>query len=379
MGDIVGRLFREFAVTLSVTILISAFVSLTLTPMMAARILRHTPESEQTRFYHYTEGLFNRVIAAYGRSLRWVFRFEIPMLLIAAAMLVLTIVLYIEIPKGFFPTQDTGIIQGISQAPESISFTAMSRKQQQLAHEILKDPAVAKPLLVHRSRRRQHHAQQRPHPDQPQRPRHPRPHRKRSHPPPRTTVSRSVPGIQLYMQPVQDLTVDDRASRTEYQYTLEDPDPAELGLWTGKLVDAMRKLPQLRDVATDDQPNGVTAQLAIDRATASRMNITADTIDSTLYDAFGQRQISTLYTQSNQYHVILEALPEFQKDPRKLDSLYVQGSATHHGAARPPPLPAETPPPPAQLPPSTPPPPQTPPPPRAHNFPLPPAAARLPR
>jgi multidrug efflux pump len=142
MGDIVGRLFREFAVTLSVTILISAFVSLTLTPMMAARILRHTPESEQTRFYHYTEGLFKRVIAAYGRSLRWVFRFEIPMLLIAAAMLVLTIVLYIEIPKGFFPTQDTGIIQGISQAPESISFTAMSRKQQQLAHEILKDPAV---------------------------------------------------------------------------------------------------------------------------------------------------------------------------------------------------------------------------------------------
>ena len=142
MGDIVGRLFREFAVTLSVTILISAFVSLTLTPMMAARILRHTPEAEQTRFYHYTEGLFKRIIAAYGRSLRWVFRYEIPMLLIAAAMLVLTIVLYIEIPKGFFPTQDTGIIQGISQAPESISFTAMSRKQQQLAHEILKDPAV---------------------------------------------------------------------------------------------------------------------------------------------------------------------------------------------------------------------------------------------
>jgi multidrug efflux pump len=130
------------------------------------------------------------------------------------------------------------------------------------------------------------------------------------------------------MQPVQDLTVDDRASRTEYQYTLEDPDPAELGVWTGKLVDAMNRLPQLRDVATDDQPNGVTAQLAIDRATASRMNITADTIDSTLYDAFGQRQISTLYTQSNQYHVILEALPDFQKDPRKLDSLYVQGAAT---------------------------------------------------
>jgi multidrug efflux pump len=327
MGDIVGRLFREFAVTLSVTILISAFVSLTLTPMMAARILRHTPESQQTRFYHYTEGLFKRIIAAYGRSLRWVFRFEIPMLIIAFAMLVLTVVLYIEIPKGFFPTQDTGIIQGISQAPESISFTAMSRKQQQLAHEILKDPAVQSLSsfigadgvnTTLNSGRIQINLKD---------------------PSIRGLTAsevirrldrnlRSVPGIQLYMQPVQDLTVDDRASRTEYQYTLEDPDPAELGIWTGKLVDAMRRLPQLRDVATDDQPNGVTAQLAIDRATASRMNITADTIDSTLYDAFGQRQISTLYTQSNQYHVILETLPEFQKDPRKLDSLYVQGSAT---------------------------------------------------
>ena len=347
MGDIVGRLFREFAVTLSVTILISAFVSLTLTPMMAARILRHTPEAQQTRFYHYTEGLFKRIIAAYGRSLRWVFRFEIPMLLIAAAMLVLTVVLYIEIPKGFFPTQDTGIIQGISQAPESISFTAMSRKQQQLAHEILKDPAVQSLSsfigadgvnTTLNSGRIQINLKD---------------------PAIRgLTASEvirrldrnlsSVPGIQLYMQPVQDLTVDDRASRTEYQYTLEDPDPAELGIWTGKLVDAMRQLPQLRDVATDDQPNGVTAQLAIDRATASRMNITADTIDSTLYDAFGQRQISTLYTQSNQYHVILEALPEFQKDPRKLDSLYVQGSATTTWQAQPPPLPAEAPPPPVR-------------------------------
>jgi len=332
MGDIVGRLFREFAVTLSVTILISAFVSLTLTPMMAARILRHIPEAEQSRFYHYTEGLFKRIIAAYGRSLRWALRFQTVMLVAAAAMLVLTIVLYIEIPKGFFPTQDTGIIQGISQAPESISFTAMSRKQQQLAHEILKDPAVEslssfigadgvnttlnsgriqinlkdpsiRGLDASQVIRRLDRS------------------------------LRSVPGIRLYMQPVQDLTVDDRASRTEYQYTLEDPDPAELDTWTGKLVDAMRQLPQLRDVATDDQPNGVTAQLAIDRATASRMNITADTIDSTLYDAFGQRQISTLYTQSNQYHVILETMPEFQRDPRKLDDLYVQGSATTTGAA----------------------------------------------
>jgi multidrug efflux pump len=332
MGDIVGRLFREFAVTLSVTILISAFVSLTLTPMMSARILRHTPEAQQTRFYHYTEELFRRVIAAYGRSLRWVFRYETPMLLLAAGMLVLTVVLYIEIPKGFFPTQDTGIIQGISQAPESISFPAMSRKQQQLVHEILKDPAVESlssfigadgvnttlnsgriqinlkdPAIrgltasevIRRLQRR---------------------------------VS-SVPGIQLYMQPVQDLTVDDRASRTQFQYTLEDPDPAELATWTNKLIDTMSRLPQLRDVATDSQPDGVTAQLAIDRATASRMNISADTIDSTLYDAFGQRQISTLYTQSNQYHVILEVLPEFQRDPKKLDTLYVQGTANSTSAA----------------------------------------------
>src|SRR6202021_581993 len=267
-------------------------------------------------------------------SLRWVFRYEVTMLLVATAMLVLTIVLYIEIPKGFFPTQDTGIIQGISQGPESISFPAMARKQQQLAHEILKDPAVQSLSsfigadgvnTTLNTGRIQLHLK-----DPPLRGL------------PRVEAIRRldrnlrvVPGIQLYMQPVQDLTVDDRASRTEYQYTLEDPDPAELGIWTGKRVDAMNRLPQLRDVATDDQPNGVTAQLAIDRATASRMNITADTIDSTLYDAFGQRQISTLYTQSNQSHVILETLPEFQKDPRKLDSLYVQGAAntTTAGAA----------------------------------------------
>jgi multidrug efflux pump len=331
MGDIVGRLFREFAVTLSVTILISAVVSLTLTPMMSARILKHKSESEQSRFYHWTEGLFKNLIAAYGRSLRVVLRFEVLALLVAAAMLVLTVFLYIEIPKGFFPTQDTGIIQGISQAPESISFAAMTTKQQQLSHVILQDPAVASlssfigadgtnttlnsgriqinlkdPTLrpglsatdvIHRLQR----------------------------------SLQNVPGIQLYMQPVQDLTVDDRASRTEFQYTLEDPDPAELSTWTAKLVAEMRKLPQVTDVATDEQPNGVMAQLSYDRATASRLNITADTIDSTLYDAFGQRQISTLYTQSNQYHVILETLPGFQKDPKKLDSIYIQGSAAASG------------------------------------------------
>jgi multidrug efflux pump len=324
MGDIVGRLFRQFAVTLSVTILISAIVSLTLTPMMAARILRHTPEAEQSGFYRWTENLFKRIIDAYARSLRWVLQYETVALLVAAATLVLTVFLYIEIPKGFFPVQDTGVIQGVSQAPESTSFAAMSAGQQQLSKVVLQDPAVAslssfigadgtnttlnsgrfqinlKPLeerhldasaVIRRLQGK---------------------------------LDQQVPGIHLYLQPVQDLTVDDRVSRTQYQYTLEDPDPAELNVWTGKLVNALRKVPQVADIASDQQNNGITAQLTIDRATASRLNITPDQIDSTLYDAFGQRQISTLYAQSNQYHVILETLPEFQQDPAKLNDIYIQ-------------------------------------------------------
>jgi multidrug efflux pump len=325
MGDVVGRLFREFAVTLSVTILISAVVSLTLTPMMSSRLLHHTPDSEQNRFYRWTEDLFKHIIAAYGRSLKWVLQYETITLLVAAALLVLTVYQYIEIPKGFFPTQDTGIIQGITQAPESISFPAMSHKQQQLSDVILKDPAVAslssfigadgtnstlnsgriqinlKPVEERHLTASEVIARLQKHVDQ-------------------------VPGIHLYLQPVQDLTVDDRVSRTQYQYTLEDPDFTELTAWTGKMVAAIRKLPQVTDVATDQQNNGVSINLNIDRATASRLNITPDQIDSTLYDAFGQRQISTLYTQSNQYHVILEALPDFQKSPDKLNGIYLQGS-----------------------------------------------------
>ncbi len=327
MGDVVGRLFREFAVTLSVTILISAFVSLTLTPMMSSRLLRYTPVAEQNAFYRWTENGFKRIIAAYGRSLRWVLQYETATLLLAAALLVLTIYQYIEIPKGFFPTQDTGTLQGVTQAPESISFAAMSHKQQQLGEEILKDPAVAslssfigadgtnttlnsgriqinlKPVaerhltateVMFRLQRRV---------DQ-------------------------VPGIHLYLQPIQDLTVDDRVSRTQYQYTLEDPDIGELNQWTAKMVAELRKLPQMTDVTTDQQNNGVSVHLDMDRATASRLNITPDQIDSTLYDAFGQRQISTLYTQSNQYHVILETLPEFQKGPDKLKAIYIQGASS---------------------------------------------------
>ena len=332
LGDIVGRLFREFAVTLAVTVLISAVVSLTLTPMMSSRLLRHTPESEQNGFYRWTEKVFKRIIAAYGRSLQWVLKHETLALLVALATLLLTVFQYIEIPKGFFPTQDTGLIQAVSQAPESSSFAAMSRKQQELSTDILKDPAVAslssfigadginttlnsgriqinlKPLeqryvsasdVIERLQKR----------------------------------LRNVQGIQVYMQPVQDLTVDDRVSRTEYQYTLEDPDTLELNQWTTRLVTKLRKVPQVTDVATDQQTNGVSANLTIDRATAARLNITPDQIDSTLYDAFGQRQISTLYTQSNQYHVILEALPQFQQGPGKLGDIYIQSSTSSSGSS----------------------------------------------
>jgi multidrug efflux pump len=333
MGDVVGRLFREFAVTLSITILISAFVSLTLTPMMSARLLRHTPAAEQNAVYRWTEEGFKRIIAAYGRSLRWVLQYEKTTLLVAAALLCLTIYQYIEIPKGFFPTQDTGTLQGVTQAPESISFAAMSHKQQQLSEEILKDPAVQSlssfigadgtntTLNSGRIQINLKPVDQR-------------------HLTATEVIARlqrrvdQVPGIHLYLQPIQDLTVDDRVSRTQYQYTLEDPDVAELNLWTAKMVTALRKLPQMADVTTDQQNNGVSVHLDMDRATASRLNITPDQIDSTLYDAFGQRQISTLYTQSNQYHVILETLPEFQKNADKLKAIYIQGASSSSSAAQ---------------------------------------------
>jgi len=327
MGDIVGRLFREFAITLAVTILISAAVSLTLTPMMSARLLRRKSGSEGGRFYQWSERSFETLIAKYSRTLQWILRHEIPTLLVAAATLVLAIYLYIVIPKGLFPTQDVGIIQGISQAPESISFQAMSLRQQELAKVILQDPAVASlssfigvdgTNATLNSGRIQINL---------------KPFAKR-HVDATGVVERlqsklqKVEGIHLYLQPVQDLTVDDRASRNQFQYTLEDSDQAELDTWTERMVAELRKQPQLRDVATDQQPRGLAENLVIDRATASRMNITPDQIDSSLYDAFGQRQISTLYTQFNQYHVILEASPEFQRDPQKLQDIYLQNSSS---------------------------------------------------
>jgi multidrug efflux pump len=332
MGDIVGRLFREFAITLAVTILISAAVSLTLTPMMSARLLRHKPESEQGRFYRWSERMFETLIAQYSRTLQWILRHEISTLLVAAATLVLAICLYVVIPKGLFPTQDVGIIQGISQAPESISFHAMSLKQQELAKAILEDPAVASlssfigvdgTNATLNSGRIQINL---------------KPFAER-HVDAKAVIDRlqsklqKVEGIHLYLQPVQDLAVDDRASRNQFQYTLEDADQAELDTWTERMVAELRKQPELRDVATDQQPRGLAENLVIDRATASRMNITPDQIDSTLYDAFGQRQISTLYTQFNQYHVILEASPEFQSNPQKLQDIYLQNSSSQNSTS----------------------------------------------
>lgn len=332
MGDIVGRLFREFAVTLAVTIFISAVVSLTLTPMMSARLLRHKPPLEQGGFYRRSERMFETLIAQYSRTLRWVLRHQASVLVVASATLVLAIYLYVVIPKGLFPTQDVGILQGISQAPESISFQAMSLKQQELAKIILQDPAVASlssfigvdgTNATLNSGRIQINL---------------KPFAER-HVDATAVITRldselrKVQGIHLYLQPVQDLTVDDRTSRNQFQYTLEDSDQAELNTWTERMVTELRKQPELRDVATDGQLRGLAENLVIDRATASRMNITPDEIDSTLYDAFGQRQISTLYTQTNQYHVILEASPEFQKNTQKLEDIYLQTSSSSTGAS----------------------------------------------
>jgi multidrug efflux pump len=327
MGGIVGRLFREFAVTLAVTIIISAAVSLTLTPMMCSRILRHTPDAQQGRFYQASERVFERMIAFYGRTLKVILDYQAATLLVAVGTLVLTIFLYIIIPKGFFPVQDTGVIQAISQAPQTISFSAMAKKQQEVAKIVLQDPAVQslssfigadgtnttlnsgrmsinlKPLSDRSLSasdviRRLNNKLQR------------------------------VDGIKLYMQPVQDITVDDRVSRTQYQYTLEDPNVGELNIWTNRFVDKLDHLPELEDVATDQQTGGLAVTLAIDRVTASRLGITPATIDNTLYDNFGQRQFNTMYTQLNQYHVIMEAQPQFQQDPEKLDKIYIQSNAS---------------------------------------------------
>jgi multidrug efflux pump len=326
MGDIVGRLFSEFAVTLAVTILVSAVVSLTLTPMMCSRFIREKSEQRHGRLYESSERVWQSVIDFYSRTLKLVLNHQGLTLLVAVGTLVLTIVLYIVVPKGFFPVQDTGVIQGISQAPAATSFPAMVRKQQALAEVIRNDPAVEslssfigldginttlnsgrilinlKPLEARKINALGVMSRLQPKLDQ-------------------------VEGIDFYMQPIQDLTVEDRVSRTQYQYTLEDPDAAELRTWADKFLEKIKALPQLRDVATDDQPGGLQTRLVIDRQTASRLGITPQAIDNTLYDAFGQREVSTLFTQLNQYHVVLEAKPEFQTSPNQLQDIFVTSAS----------------------------------------------------
>jgi multidrug efflux pump len=326
MGDIVGRLFREFAVTLSVTILVSAGVSLTLTPMMCARLLKHKPASEQSRFYRKSENVFERIIAFYGRTLKWVLKHQRATLVVAAVTLVATILLYVVIPKGFFPVQDTGVLMGVTEASQSISFPAMAERQQALARVILKDPAVEslssfigvdgtnttlnsgriqinlKPLDVRKENASDVIRRLRP-------------------------SLATVSGIALYLQPVQDLTVEDRVSRTQFQYSLEDPDSAELAHWVPLFVDKLKALPELRDVASDQQNLGLRANLVIDRTTASRLGITPQMVDDALYDAFGQRQVSTIFTQLNQYRVVLEAGTAFQTGPDDLAHVYLRSAS----------------------------------------------------
>lgn len=326
MGDVVGRLFREFAVTLGVTILISAVVSLTLTPMMCAKILRHKPPERQGRFYSASQRWFNLVISSYGRTLQWVLRHQGATLAVVILTVALTVALYIVAPKGFFPVQDTGVIFGISEAPQSISFAAMVKRQQALVGTILKDPAVEslssfigvddtnstlnsgrvlinlKPLaqrvlpaqeIIQRLRR----------------------------------DLAAVDGITLFMQPVQDLTVDPRISRSQYNYTLECPDIEILNEFTPRLVENLSRRPELRDISSDQQNKGLRASITIDRSAAARFGITPWLIDDTLYDAFGQRQVSTIFTQSNQYKVVLAAKPQFRRDPQDLQSMHLRSAS----------------------------------------------------
>src|SRR5450432_3127414 len=325
MGDIVGRLFREFAVTLAVTILISAVVSLTLVPMMCARLLKHRPRGKKGRFYEVTEEYYNRVIAFYGRTVKFVLKHQTATLLVTFGTLILTLFLYVIVPKGFFPVQDTGVILGVSEAPDDISFDALSQRQQELAKIILQDKAVdslSSFIGVDGTNTT-------PNEGRIQINLKPRDQRKDD----ASAIIRrlqpelaKVDGITLYMQPVQDLTVEDRVSRTQFQYSIEDADAQELAQWTPKLVAKLQELPALRDVATDQLNNGLKTNISIDRDTASRMGITPTSIDQTLYDGFGQRQVSTLYTQLNQYHVILETMPEFQQHPSKLNDIYVRSA-----------------------------------------------------
>ncbi|VVM71055.1 Multidrug resistance protein MdtB [Pseudomonas fluorescens] len=324
MADVVGRLFREFAITLAVAILISLVVSLTLTPMMCARLLKREPkEEEQGRFYKASGAWIDWMIEAYGRKLQWVLKHQPLTLLVAIATLGLTVVLYLVVPKGFFPVQDTGVIQGISEAPQSISFAAMSQRQQALAKIILADPAVESlssyigvdgdnatlnsgRLLINLKAHGQRDLSA------------------------AQVITRLQPeidklvGIRLFMQPVQDLTIEDRVSRTQYQFSMSSPDSELLALWSDKLVHALGQLPELTDVASDLQDKGLQVYLVIDRDAASRLGVSVSTITDALYDAFGQRQISTIYTQASQYRVVLQAQSGETLGPDALNQIHVK-------------------------------------------------------
>ena len=324
MADVVGRLFREFAITLAVAILISLVVSLTLTPMMCARLLKAEPkEEEQGRFYRASGAVIDWMIAEYGRMLQWVLKHQPLTLLVAIGTLALTVVLYIAVPKGFFPVQDTGVIQGISEAPQSISFSAMSQRQQELGQIILKDPDVESlssyigvdgdnPTL--NSGRMLINL---------------KPHAERSDSA-SEVIARLQPqldklvGIRLFMQPVQDLTIEDRVSRTQYQFSLSSPDADLLSTWSQKLVTALSNQPELADVASDLQDKGLQVYLVIDRDAASRLGVSVANITDALYDAFGQRQISTIYTQASQYRVVLQARDGEKIGPQALDQIHVK-------------------------------------------------------
>ncbi|MBK6654063.1 MdtB/MuxB family multidrug efflux RND transporter permease subunit [Zoogloea sp.] len=325
MGDVVGRLFREFAITLAIAILISAVVSLTLTPMMCARLLKHVPEAEQSRFYRVTGDFFDRVIARYGVMLEWVLQRQGLTLLVAAGTLALTVLLYILVPKGFFPVQDTGAIQGVTEAGQSISFPAMSERQQAVAEVVLKDPAVAslssfigvdgtnatlnsgrmmislKPLAERDASASEVIRRLGP-------------------------ELQKVAGITLYMQPVQDLSIEDRVARTQYQFSLQSPDGEALAEWVPRLVERLQARPELADVASDLQDKGLQAWVEIDRNAASRLGVSVAAIDNALYNAYGQRLISTIFTQATQYRVVLEVQPQFRSGPAAMANLYVPGS-----------------------------------------------------
>jgi multidrug efflux pump len=325
MGDVVGRLFREFAITLSVTILISAVVSLTLVPMACAKLLKAETESHENAFQRYSREGFDRIIAVYGHALNWVLDRQTFVLLIALATFALTALLYVMIPKGFFPLQDTGVIQAISEAPQSVSYAAMAERQQQLASAILKDPDVDSlssfigvdgtnttlnsgriliNLKPHDQRKSDIAAVMQRLKDR----------------------TASLTGVTLYMQPVQDLTIEGTVSRTQYQFILQDADPAQLAEWTPKLVDRLNRLPQLADVASDISQQGLSVFVEIDRDQAARFGITPATIDNALYDSYGQRIVSTIFTNSNQYRVILEADPSLQTSLQALSAIYLPSS-----------------------------------------------------